>query len=68
VFCEQVGSLWNANLLQKLSKAKQDWDKMRGNAPTSRALLTCVQHRRLCAGWHSRISYRLADFYFVMVH
>lgn len=35
-----VGSLWNANLLQKLSKAKQDWDKMRGNAPTSRALLT----------------------------
>ena len=32
------GSLWNANLLEKLSKAKNQWDQLRGNAPAGQRM------------------------------
>jgi len=32
------GSLWNANLLEKLSKAKTQWDHLRGNTPAGKTM------------------------------
>ncbi len=32
------GSLWNANLLEKLSKAKTQWNHLRGNEPAGQTM------------------------------
>lgn len=36
------GSLWNASLLEKLGKAKAQWDQLRGNSPAGQTMTSPI--------------------------
>lgn len=38
------GSLWNAKLLEKLSKAKTQWDQLRGNTPVGTTMSSPIAY------------------------